>query len=254
MGTTDFIELHISGTKGGEALSKDNFDIKELRSVIDSVVRIFDSGNKKASVQLVSVEDGCVKYVFQSTVQAIKQVSVLFPLIISSPFLKEVDSDVAIAVEEIQEDAHKKGYSYRFVYSGENEFLITPETNYKRQAPEWAEAEFYLYGEIESAGGSSNINIHIRTDEYGLLIVNTDKGFLARRSDNFLFHTCGIHAIGRQNIVTGEIEKGSLRLVEILDYTPVYDKKYLDSLRDSVGDRWDGVNIDEYLSEVRAYA
>ncbi len=251
----DHITLHIEGRKGVEAISKDNFDIKELRGVLDSVSRLFESGNKTAAVSLTAIEEGSVKFVFQSSVQAVKQLTVLFPLIIGTPYLKDVDPEVATVIESIQLDAIKKGYSYSFETSdGECPLRISPETNFTRLAPTWVEGEFYFYGEIEEAGGSSRVNVHIRTKELGLLVIDTSKSFIKNREENLLFHTCGIRAKGRQNIITGDIDRSSLELIEILDYTPVYDKAYMDSLRDSVGDRWKGVDIDGYLSDIRAYA
>ncbi len=44
------------------------------------------------------------------------------------------------------------------------------------------------------------------------------------REDNYLYRTMGIRATGRQDIQTGEIEKRSLQLLELIDYEEKYEE------------------------------
>lgn len=247
------IELHISGKKGLEELSRENFDIKDLKVVLENVDKMFASGNKSATVSLVSIDDGCAKLTFKSTKQAIVQLAALFPLMSSEPHLTNVDSDAAGAMENIQKESIKTGYTYRFVTPNGIELTISPETKYERLTPTWVEGEFYFYGEIEAAGGASDVNIHIRTKELGLLTIDTDKQYIATQEQNLLYHSCGVRATGRQNLVTGDIDKSSLKLVELIDYNPAYDEEYMATIRHRVGSRWKGVDIDNYLKEIRGY-
>lgn len=57
--------------------------------------------------------------------------------------------------------------------------------------------------------------------------------------------------MGKQNIETGEIDRSSLKLLKIIDYEPSFNESYLDELINKVGDRFNGMDVDEYISKIR---
>ncbi len=60
-----------------------------------------------------------------------------------------------------------------------------------------------------------------------------------------------IQAMGKQNVETGEIDSPSLKLLKIIDYEPSFDEGYLNELINKVGDRFNGMDVDEYISKIR---
>jgi len=89
------------------------------------------------------------------------------------------------------------------------------------------------------------------TEEFGSLTIDTEKDFLMEQEDNLLYKKYGIRALGKQNIETGEIDKKTLKLVELIDFSPKYDDEYLNSLIKKAKGNWKGINPDEWLYEMR---
>ena len=119
----------------------------------------------------------------------------------------------------------------------------------------WVDAELYFYGTLVDAGGKDKSNIHLETKNFGTIVVSVDRETLKNEERNLLYKDYGIQASGKQNVVTGEIDRSSLKLLKIIDYTPLYDGDYLEELIGKVGDRFKDMDVDEYISNIRgAYA
>ena len=70
--------------------------------------------------------------------------------------------------------------------------------------------------------------------------------------ENLLYKSFGIRATGKQNSETGEIDKSTLKFVELIEYHPQYDEQYLKSLRDKAKKNWlESINPDNWLNEIR---
>lgn len=83
------------------------------------------------------------------------------------------------------------------------------------------------------------------------MIINTDKDFLKEKEDNLSYKKFGIRAKGKQNIETGEIDKKTLKLLQLINFKPRYDDDYLNSLIVKAKSNWKGVNPDEWLNNLR---
>lgn len=128
-------------------------------------------------------------------------------------------------------------------------------THYYRSNALWVDAEVYFYGTLVDAGGKDKSNIRLETKDFGMVVISVDRETLKSEERNILYKEYGIQAQGKQNIETGEIDKSSLKLIKIIDYSPSFDSDYIKGLIDKVGDRFDGIDVDEYLSKIRgAYA
>ena len=83
--------------------------------------------------------------------------------------------------------------------------------------------------------------------------IDTDKVYLKEQKENLLYKEFGVRAIGRQSVLTGEIDFSSLRLVDIHGYKPVFDEQYLGGLIAEASKSWKDVDVDEFMSELRDY-
>ena len=128
---------------------------------------------------------------------------------------------------------------------------ISPQTEFYRNEKTWAEAEFYFYGKLKDAGGKNKANIHIDTADYGYIAIETGVEFLESRKENMLYKDYGIRATGLQNLETGEIDTKSLTLVELIDYDPTFNEKYIKGLIKKSSDNWTGFNPEKWISETR---
>ena len=99
-------------------------------------------------------------------------------------------------------------------------------TNYKRLDAQWVDADYYLYGTVENAGGAKEGAIRLR-HKGELLTIEVDKDMLASLEKNIVYHECGVYVKGRQNVTTYEMDKSSLKLVHFMDYTNRNNEQYL---------------------------
>jgi len=89
------------------------------------------------------------------------------------------------------------------------------------------------------------------TDDLGIIRIDTPQETLEHLEENILYKSYGIRALGKQNTESGEIDKGSLRFVEMIDYSPRYDNDYLQKLRNKASTWLNAINPDEWLRDIR---
>ncbi len=54
-----------------------------------------------------------------------------------------------------------------------------------------------------------------------------------------------------QNLETGEVDTKSLKLLELIDYNPKFDKTYLNGLIEKAKNNWKKINPDAWLLDIR---
>lgn len=252
---TGQILISISGSVGNIKLTPENYDIKEIIFILESTEDLLFP-NEKKNRPLVSykIEEGSVKNIFNTTLQYIIGFNAILGQINELRNIDFLDIPTAKAIEQFQDIAIEKNYNFEIFTSiqSANQLIITKETRYYRTEPIWVDAEFYLYGKITNMGGKDKANIHLVNDELGTLIIQTPKEQIEKIETNPLYKTFGIRAIGKQHVETGEIEKSSLKFLEIINYQPKYDESYLKSLRIKAMNNWlNSINPDDWLKNVR---
>lgn len=251
------IVIHITGKKGNDDLSPANYDISEMRVMMDCAEKMLYPGSRgKRPPITMSVEDGSITNVFGVTKQAERTFAAVLLLISSTQSIDSLEMPSAIAVEKMQKYAIQHNVSFGLKTASDADYTleITPSTNYFRSENLCVDAEFYFYGQIQDAGGIGNSNIHLLTSEYGKLVISADKETLRDYDKNILYKEYGIRAICKQNMSTGEIDTSEIKLVEIIDYSPGYDEEYLQSCIKATGDRFKGItDVNAYIAELRGY-
>jgi hypothetical protein len=248
------IEIRILGNKGNLKLSPDNYDVKEIISMLQNIEDLLYPTNKKDRPLITyDLQEGSVKHIFKTSIQAIIGFSAILTQIQKSNSIDFLELRTAQAIENIQNFSYQKNYDFEIKSSVDNETVlnINPSSQFLRTENIWVEAELYFYGTLTNAGGKSSINIHLDTDEFGSLTIDTDKDFLMEQEENLLYKKYGIRALGKQNVETGEIDKKTLKLVELIDFAPKYDDAYLNTLIKKAKGNWKGINPDEWLNEMR---
>jgi hypothetical protein len=251
-----FIEIRITGSKGNLELSPDNYDIRELIAILENAENLLFSGDKKDRPTIsYKIEEGSVKHFFKTSIQYIIGFNAIIGQVMQVQNIDFLDLATAKAFENIQDIAIKRNYVFSIKTSLEqtNEVRIDKTTQFYRAASIWADAEFYFYGKITNAGGKGKTNLHILTDNFGTVIVQTPVSFFEQLEENIIHKkTYGIRAIGKQNSETGEIDTASLIFKELIDYQPNYDDLYLQELRNKAKKSWLGsINPDNWLKEIR---
>lgn len=249
------IEIIVSGAKGNIPLSPDNYDIRDIMTILENAENLLFPGDKKnRPVISYKIEESSVKHTFKTTIQYIIGFNALLAQIGQSENIDFLELNTAKAIENIQQLAVKSGYRFSISTSvkNSNQLVLDKSTHFSRSESIWADAEFYFYGKVTNAGGKAKANIHLSTEEYGTLTINTPKDFLEKYESNLLYKTFGIWAKGKQHSGTGEIDPSSLSFLDLMDYEARYDEDYINSLRKKAKESWLGkVDPDKWLREIR---
>jgi hypothetical protein len=252
---TGHIEISIRGAYGNIELSPDNYDIKEISGILENAENLLYPGDKKGRpIISYSIEQGSVKHIFKTSMQYVIALNAIIGQINQAQNIDFLDAATAKAIENIQDIAGKKNYTFDIKTSLKetNELVIDKTTQFKRTEAFWADAEFYFYGKITNAGGKDKANIHIYTEEMGIIRVQTPISFLEKYENNMLYKTLGIRATGKQHAETGEIDLATLKFVELLHYQPAYDEQYLKGLRENAKKSWlRSIDPEGWLREIR---
>ncbi|MBW6483301.1 MAG: hypothetical protein K0B10_09585 [Vicingaceae bacterium] len=248
------IVIRVVGKSGNLELKPDNYDIRQIATILQDVEDLLYPNNKKDRPLITyDIQEGSVKHIFKTPIQYIIGFSAILGQIKASNSIDFLDLKTARAIESIQQLSQQKNYEFQFSTSLKNdiELSINPSTRFFRTENTWADAEFYFYGILKDAGGKNKVNIHLDTDDYGYLAIETGQNFLMDQEDNLLYKKFGVRVTGKQNLETGEIDTKSLNLVELINYNPKFDSDYLISLITKAKKNWKGINTDEWLSNIR---
>jgi hypothetical protein len=250
-----YIEIRIAGKRGNLDLSPENFDINEISSVLEQVENLlFPNDKTNRPIISYAIEEGSVKHKFMTTIQAIIGFNAILGQINTNQTIDFLDLRTSQAIETFQNTAVKKDYTFNILTSLEESkgLFIDKSTHFYRNSSIWVDAEFYFYGKITNAGGKEKANIHILTEEFGTLRIETPIEFLEKQEANMLYKPFGIRAIGKQHSETGEIDKSFLKFIEIVDYHADYDEIYLKKLRQKASWLKD-IKPDSWLNEIRGH-
>lgn len=247
------IEIRVVGKSGNLEIKPENYDIKHIASILQNVEDLLYPNNKNRPLITYDIQEGSVKHIFKTPIQYIIGFSAVLGQIQESNSIDFLDLKTARAIENIQELSQQKNYEFQFTTSIKKdiELSIHPNTRFFRTENTWVDAEFYFYGILKDAGGKSKANIHIDTDDYGYLAIETGQDFLMEQEENLLYKKFGVRAVGKQNLETGEIDTKSLKLVELINYNPKFDSDYLASLISKAKKSWKGIDTNEWLLNLR---
>jgi hypothetical protein len=232
------IEIRVSGTKGKIVLSPDNYDVKEIISMLQNVEDLLYPANKKERpIISYNIEDGSVRHVFKTSIQAIIGFSAILVQINKLDSIDFLDLKTAQAIESIQTLSYQKDFEFEIKPSFDDApvLKINSSTNFFRTENVWVEADLYFYGTLTDAGGKNKANIHIDTEDFGLITIDTQKSFLKDQDENLLYRKF----------------RSSLKLIEFVDFSPKYDDKYLKGLILKAKGNWKNIDPDLWIDQIR---
>lgn len=248
------IEIRVIGKSGNQSLGPENYDIKHIATILQNVEDLLYPNNKKDRPLITyDIQEGSVRHLFRTTIQAVIGFSAVLGQVQANQSIDFLELKTARAIENIQNLARQKNYEFQIKTSLKDtyELTINPSTAYFKTENIWVDAEFYFYGILKDAGGKSKANIHLDTQDYGYLSIETGEEFLKGREENLLYKKFGVRASGKQNIETGEIDTKSLSLLELINYQPKFDNDYLSSLIKKAKNSLINIDSNEWLLTIR---
>ena len=178
------IEIRVVGTLGNKQLSPENYDIKQITAILQNVEDLLYPANKKdRPIITYDIQESSVRHIFKTSIQAVIGFSAILAQVETNKSIDFLESKTALALENIQNLALQKNYEFQIKTSlkEDYELIINPSTKFFRTENMWVEAEFYFYGILRDAGGKSKANIHLDTQDYGYLSIETGESFLKER-------------------------------------------------------------------------
>lgn len=250
------IEIRIEGSVGARKLTPELVDIDEIREVLEQISGLLFPTEKRAQRPRVSyqIEEGSVRHRFRTLMQTVIGFGAVLSQISAQGQIDFLHERSAMAVESLQKLAVARDYVVT-IAANESHLRIDRNTHYFRDEKLWVEAEFYLYGELTNAGGKNSPNVHLDTEEFGTLRIATAKDYLRNTDQNLLYKKFGVRVTGRQNLLNFEMDRNSLKFLELFEYDMEYSDAYLDGLMRRAAPAWEGApGVSEWLEEIRGGA
>lgn len=232
----------------------EQYDIRDLRELLEEVeVLLFPNDRRTRPVISYEVQEGSVRNIFRTGVQAIAQTGAILSLVAAANSLDVLEPRTAKAIETLQRRAQQSdlAFTLRTSMSPGTELRIDRNTHYIRSEASSVETEVYLYGRVVDAGGKERPNIHLQVNGQGTYLISASEEQIKGRADNYLYRTMGVRAVGRQDLQTGAIEKGSLKLLELIDFKESFEENYLKGLQAKASSWLKDIDPDQYLNDVR---
>jgi hypothetical protein len=253
MDKTGQIEIRVSGLNGDLELKPDNYDIRDIIGLLENAESLLCPNDRNRPVISYEILSGSVRHVFKTAMQSVIAFNAVIGQINQAKSIDSLDKKTATAIENLQNVSLKRNCTFEISTSldNTNKIKLNAETAYFRKENIWADAEFYFYGKITNAGGKDKANIHIVTEEYGVIIIQIPIDFLKQYEGNILYRDMGIYATGKQNLHTGEIDTSSLVFVNWVNYRPKYDENYLNGLQEQAQKWIKDIDTDEWMNMMR---
>ncbi len=129
------LEIRVVGKSGNLDISPDNYDIRQIESLLQHVEDLLYPNNKTdRPIITYDIEAGSVRHIFKTPVQHIIGFSAILDQIKESNSIDFLDLKTARAIENIQELSQQKNYNFYFSTSVKNEveLSINPSSKYFR--------------------------------------------------------------------------------------------------------------------------
>lgn len=254
MERTGTIEVRIEGRNGTLELNPESYDIRDLGELLTRIEDLLFPGERKDRPTIgYRVEQGSVRHLFTTSMQAVIAFNAVLGQINQQNSIDFLEVRTAKAIEEIQSEAVAKGWSFTLSAGlpGAERLVIDRTTAFQRTDDVWVDVELYLYGKVTNAGGKERANLHVSVPDKGTFLVQTPQEVIAGWEKNILYRTYGLRVMGRQNVSTGEVDRASLKYVELIDHQDRFEKAYLSELRRKAAPWLKRIDPDAWLNELR---
>lgn len=216
----DFFELKIQGLVEKEVLSTKNFDIAQLKELLEDVDNLIRKPlSKEFSKEMITLnyEDGCIRLALFTSIFAIKSLFVDLAEVSSSNNILSIDETRAGVISKWQEKAKRDNTFVFSINDSKNDCLIKidKDSNFAIPQPRLIDVEIIIYGEITDIGGKGNPNIHIDTGN--IVLKAACKKDEIKNCDR-LYSTCGVMVAAKQDISTFEISDKDIKFIKFIDY------------------------------------
>ncbi|MEM6631475.1 MAG: hypothetical protein AAF694_17470 [Bacteroidota bacterium] len=258
MGQETF-EIRITGTRQGELLTPELLDVSEWIEIFTHGRNLlFPEKSRKDSPKVtVRIESGSVRLLFMTNAADVIQVQALIGKIALDRTLNQLPKKQAEALRYFQGKAREEQLDIRLGRTDQMDrgLHFSSKTDFLPEESAWVEVEILICGRLVNAGGKTKPNIHLDTEEFGVLIIETSETILAAEEQNRLYQQQQVQIRILQNAFTGEYDTKSAQLVAFVDHNEAESPdSYLDRLIQAAASNWKRVKDKEsWVKEIRGY-
>lgn len=232
------IEFRFRGVMNGVEITPNTLDISDLQDYLSDISSFILADKKRNQRNKNSRESININY---------EEGSAKIVAFISTLWVSSLNHDLTSIQNQELEDSNPKRVEVIQKWQkqclenetfsvdltlGDNEVSlhIDSETDFLREnSIEFQEEEIYLYGKITEIGGKTNTNIHLDTEEFGLIRIDTDRSFVENDDTNRIYKTACIRAKVYRSIYTGELRDKKATFIELIKHNPKLDEDKLNS-------------------------
>ena len=213
----------------GDPISPKKLDIQDAQFLLSSMDDLLFPEKKPREKAYVEFQDGSLKIILVTTLIYVTSFNQNILTLEKNSSLNNLPKSFQIAMEKLQHFVLQNRYEIYMKTSlkGSPTITIDSATKYFISKQILVDVELYLYGQIIDAGGKDKANIHLSTKEYGVVTISTSIDYLAHQKKNLLYKQYSAHVFAKQVLQTGEIEPNTYKLVELVEFNPLYDKEYI---------------------------
>lgn len=232
------IEFKFKGVVNGVEITPDTLDISDLQDYLADISSFILADKKKNQRSKNHREPITINYEEGST-KIIAFISMLWAAPIGNDLNSIQDKNLEQSnpkrVEIVQKWQQKCLENETFSIDltlGDNEFSLHIDNNTDfllENSVEFQEEEVYLYGKVTEIGGKTNTNIHLDTEEYGLIRIDTERSFIEQDDINRVYKMACIRAKVYRSIYTGELRERKATFIELIKHNPKLDTDKLNN-------------------------
>ena len=249
-----FFEIYVTGFNEDAPLKPGDVDIREIKELLEAVEDLIYPLSKDRPSINYSFEEGAVRHIFYVGAQALIGLKANLEGVVEQHSIDFLELKSALALERIQNTSYKKNHAFELKTTIQNKafsLYINPSTTYKRIKEMWVDSEMYFYGEITNIGGKNKTNLHLMTEEYGTVIIETPKTFVMNEGAPLIYRKFGFRVAAKQHSTTGELDRSSFKFLELVAYQPQYNEAYLNKKIKKSSPKWKDIQPELWLNELR---
>lgn len=248
------IDIVLRGDYRGEKISPYVIDIADLRELLEDVERLVSTENRKKREKIsLRLMEGSLAMRVDASAHQINELVADLDHLSKTHSLVGLNPKRAKVIDKWYSRSLEGMISYNFNLIGEDwGFDLSKETPIQPKDDIWVESELYLFGEVTSAGGKIDPNIHLDTKEYGTVLISTTKDKLRDDDKNRNYKQYLIQVTCEQNLDSGEIRNA--KFIDWVDYYPQYNENDLKQTTKAGEENWKNVyDSVDYIRKLRGY-
>lgn len=251
------IEVKLTGKRGTDVLRPETVGAGYLIEAL-SLTRDLLAPDKNEDPVII-IEEGSLVLRHNDGAERIAELAYFLERVSTDYLIDAVPDKVRKVLYGLRKLAARHGDTV-IVSDQEKELLvITRDTEFIEDTNLWVDAEVYVRGTVTNAGGISNPNLHIKTDDpkFGTLLISATEAQLSDDDKNRLYKPVSLRISIQEHARTGAYDLRSARLLDFIETKTVEAtdvSSYVDQLIDRAKNSWESITDKEaWLGEIRGH-